>query len=233
MGSFAFAAYAASYLPLGVFLWHILKRDGWRFSVTGLILCLLIPGLIYENAVLAMGSAIGTGGALEQLNRMRFVLHALFGGGLTLVAVDVGQRLGVRWLGHVAVGVAWGIATFIALYSTPFYVGAAMESVMLGGVTRYVTIGSSPLGPLPVIGGTVLCLAIGVLVWRRLKTPLLFIGALAVLVGHAGPSEVVFFTGNLSEIVFILSLLIVEWRLRRYAPQQQRYPTPRWSQARG
>jgi hypothetical protein len=215
MGSVIFAAYAAAYLVLGVLLLRTLQQDSWRFSISTLLLCLLIPALVYENSVLALGIAVGVGETLEALNRARFVLHAFFGGALAIIAADVWQRLDPSQpKRHLTTNVAVGFAILTALAGTPHYLAIPMQSVSLAGVLRYTATASSPLGPAPIIISTLVCLIVGVVVWRHLKNPALAIGSAAVLLGHAGPSQVVFFTGNLSEIIFVAGLLTVEQQVR-------------------
>jgi hypothetical protein len=214
MGSLVFAAYALAYLLLGALLLSTLRRGGWRFSLSALLLCVLVPGLVYENAVLALGTTIGEGKTLEALNRARFVLHAAMGGVLALFAVDLGRRAGVRWLSPTVLGIAGVAAALMAYFGTPTYATVAMGSVEYAGVLRYVAVASSPLGPLPVLVGTAACLVVGIILWRRLGNLALAIGAAAVFIGHAGPSGLTFFLGNLSEIVFVSGLLLIERQLR-------------------
>jgi hypothetical protein len=214
MGSLVFATYALAYVGLGALLLGLLRQDRWRFSLSALLLCVLVPSLVYENAVLALGAAIGEGATLEALNRARFVLHAALGGALALFAVDLGRRAGISWLSPAVLGLAGGAAALMAYLGAPHYARVPMEAVEFAGVVRYVSTVSSPLGPFPILFGTLTCLVAGAMLWRRLANPALAIGAAAVLVGHAGPSQLTFFLGNLSEIVFAAGLLLVERQLR-------------------
>jgi hypothetical protein len=206
--------YALAYVGLSALLLDLLRQDEWRFSLSALLLCVLALGLIYENAVLALGTGIGEGTALEALNRARFVLHAELGGALALFAVDLGGRASVRWLSPAVLGIVAGAAALMGALGALHYAGVAMEAAELAGVLRYVATSSSVLGRLPILFGTLTCLAVGAALWRRLGNPALAIGAAAVIVGHAGPSQITFFLGNLSEIVFVAGLLRVERQLR-------------------
>lgn len=139
MDSVIFIIYAAIYAALvwyGTVLWRK-ERGGrdWRY-----LLFLVTAALIWDNAVLGLGFAIGAGPTLEMLNAARYWLHALITPLLVLVSLDLIRKMDAEWAETAA---ARGFALLytallVALELSTSTLGLRLVPKMENGVLQYV-----------------------------------------------------------------------------------------------
>lgn len=178
------------------------------------LLLLVITALLFDNLVIAMGRRLGEGGLLESLNWLRFLFHVLLTPLLIVTAVDQTRRAGVRWANQrVALIVAWVMAAaLIILGFLSDLAGMVLSPVEHGGTLRYAEIGGGP--PIPSIITIMAIIIVGLFVWRKLRWPWMFAGAMVMFIGAAVPPSVVGpAVGSGAEIALLAGLLATEKRL--------------------
>lgn len=89
----------------------------WRQSGSIRLFLVLLPiiGLVYDNAVIALGSLPGPGELLQSLNVGRFLLHAIITPMLIMAALDMARRAGVGWASNQIVFALFGVFTVILI----------------------------------------------------------------------------------------------------------------------
>ena len=95
MDTVLFLGFASAYALL--LAWSIILMVRRARILPSDLVVFVLAALVYDNAVLGLGSFIGEGGALEALNGARYWLHAFVTPLLVLVAWDTMVRAGVRW----------------------------------------------------------------------------------------------------------------------------------------
>lgn len=211
MTAILYPLYTIAHIALlvwGVRLWP-------RSRSLGLGLLLLVgAALVYDNLIIAIGRLLGEGALLETLNWPRFLFHALFTPLLLVTAVNQAGRAGVGWAGsQVGQAAAWLTALGLILFGLWHdIVGMTLSPVTYGGTLRYVSEGSGP--PIPAIITIIIIIVVGVFIWRPLRWPWMFVGALVMFVGAAIPaSRVGPAVGSGVEIALLAGLLATERRL--------------------
>ncbi|CAM3413541.1 MULTISPECIES: hypothetical protein [Paenibacillus] len=198
---------AALYMALFVYGLVLFKRDpspGLRY-----LLLVVTAGLVWDNGVIGLGRWIGEGRLLEQLNLSRYWVHALATPLLALVSFDLIRRSGSAWARKP--GAAWGAWLVTVLLIVLEVVTVTMDLSLAPshqyGALRYVSTESSG-PPLMVMIVLVPLLLAGVTVWRRERSPLLFIGTILMAAGSAIPIPV---ESSVVTNVFELLLLLTLW----------------------
>ncbi len=163
------------------------------------LLVLVAAALTYDNAVIAVGSTLGEGQTLMVLNAGRFWAHAL----ITPLLVVVGWRLArltrpAVMAGLVAVLVAYGVYTEI--------VRLRLEPLRENGTLRYINAAAEG-PPIAAIVTIVVLIVLGAIVWRRLGTPWLLLGAVAMFIAAALGVHLVWLQ-NFGEAALLASLLL-------------------------
>ena len=145
------------------------KTKNILFLLSGL----LTVGLFYDAAVLAFGTVMADGPVLAALSRMRYVFH---GGLIPLIFALCAYALNAKgfWLKAV-----WGLTVLLcALGITDGFIRVlGVETV--AGVTRYVSV-SAPawaeiVNSLLTFGTVIPLMIVGIVVWKKQKTPRLFL----------------------------------------------------------
>ncbi|MFS0726579.1 hypothetical protein [Paenibacillus sp. 1P07SE] len=216
MDSILFLILAALYLVLlgwGIILLMRDAKPGLRY-----LLLVVTAGLVWDNVLIGLGRWIGEGALLEHLSLTRFWTHALFTPLLTLVAYDLIVRAGSGWARSTfARAAAWvftlALVVLELLYET---IGTSLEAVYEYGALRYTAADSSG-PPIMVILVLIPLFTAGIVLWRRRKSPWLFIGTLLMLVGSAIelPIESSAAT-NVFELLLMTSLWISVHQARRW-----------------
>lgn len=216
MDSVLYLGLAVVYAALLLYGCVLLKRD----SLPGLRYLLLIvtAGLVWDNGVIGIGKYIGEGDLLEGLNVTRFWVHALATPLLVLVSFDLIRKAGSPWASKLAA--AWGAwlltAALIALEVMTETLPLKLQPSMEYGALRYVSTESGG-PPLMVILILIPLLMAGVIVWRRKKTPLLFIGTVLMAAGSAIPIPIESSAAtNVFELLLLLSLWLTVRKLASY-----------------
>ncbi|GIP06082.1 MULTISPECIES: hypothetical protein [Paenibacillus] len=207
MDSVLYLGLAAIYAVLFLYGCVLMRRDaspGLRY-----LLLIVTAGLVWDNGVIGIGKYMGEGDLLEGLNVARFWVHALATPLLVLVSFDLIRKAGSPWTSRPAA--AWGAwlftAALIVLEVVTETLPLKLQPSMEYGALRYV---SSESGgpPLMVILILIPLLTAGIIVWRRKKTPLLFIGTVLMAAGSAIPIPI---ESSAATNVFELLLLLSLW----------------------
>lgn len=203
-----YALAQAALLAWGVRLW---PRS--RSLALGLLL-LVGAALVYDNLIIASGRLLGEGPLLHALNWPRFLFHALFTPLLLVTAVYQAGRGGVGWaasqIGQIA---AWVVALSLITFGVIHdLVGLSLSPTVYGGTLRYAAAGSGP--PIPAIITIVIIIVVGIFVWRQLRWPWMFAGALVMFIGAAVPTSLVGpAVGSGVEIALLAGLLATEQKV--------------------
>jgi hypothetical protein len=208
-----FAAFAVAYAVLLVGGARSASRHGW-WTPANLTL-LVVLGLFYDNALLAVGKAVGEGTPLETLSLGRYWVHAFVTPLLVLVAWHAAARASRAadrwgWLRSRTAGAAAAALTvaLVALELATVLLGLRIEAHETYGVLSYSKV-SDGGPPLMVITVALVLLVAGALVGVLQKWWWLFVGAAAMTLGSAVtlpvPSGAV---TNAFELVLLTSILL-------------------------
>lgn len=185
MDSVIFLAFATVYAALLV--WSLVLVARRRRVVASDLVCLVILGLVYDNAIIGVGAFVGEGEMLESANAARYWLHAFFTPLLVLVAWHIIVRTGVKWATR-----AWALVVAVVLT-----IGLVVYEILVGaagidlvpereyGALSYSDADASEGPPLMVlaVAAVLLIAAITAVVKQRLWW--LFVGTVLMLIGSA------------------------------------------------
>jgi hypothetical protein len=211
----AYVFYACAQAALAVWALRLYRA---RPSAGALTLLLPIAAVVYDNAVVALGSFIGAGGLLEALSLPRFLGHALLTPIWIVTAVAFARRAGAfEKSERLMTSGSW------ALYALAVVVGFVNSVVLLryelveqGDLVYYTNGGGLPGPPFPSIVMTVVVIVCGVLVLRHASWPWMLAGAVFMLLAAAVPVDVVgFVVSNSGEVVLAACLVATESYLQR------------------
>lgn len=182
-----------------------LKSKNLIFLLTGLI-CV---GLTYDALILALGSFMTEGGALMMLSRMRYVLH---GGLIPLIFLICAYALNFQGFWKKAAWVFTGILMVLGIADGCVRV-IGVETV--AGICRYASV-SAPawaeiVNSMLTFGTVIPMMVAGVVVWRKQKTPHLFLSAfLMFLFSGLGAAclELMFYISMYGELLMALFLYL-------------------------
>lgn len=187
MSVLLYALYTLANLILigwGIAVWRRTRRVGT------LLIILVTFGVFYDNLILSLGNALGSGPLLLGLSVPRFVLHQLLLPWLIYAAYEQARAGGHRWANHRAsawIALALTLVV-IALGVLTRLVPLKLEPEVMAGVTRYVAVGTvgPPLVSILSIGFVGI---VGLLLWRRNGWPWEFLVAILVFIGEGVPIE--------------------------------------------
>lgn len=174
-------------------------------------------GLIYDNAIIALGRVIGAGDLLATLNLPRFLVHALITPTLVLVGFHLLKRSGASWaVGRVPQTIICLITTGLIALGLVSYGALQLEATAEFGVLRYHDIsGQGP--PIPAIITIVLLIIFGAIIWYRVQWPWLCLAAVGMFISAAVPMSLVGpIVGSSGEVILALGILTTEaWMQKR------------------
>jgi hypothetical protein len=212
MDTFLYPLITVSYLVL--FIWSFRFFRESSFWGTSWVLFIILA-LIYDNAVLSLGIWIGESDFLEMLNLFRYLLHVLLTPTLVFVALDILRRIQVEWSEYLMVKVFYHLYTFsltvLGIFTDILWID--LKPVEKHGIIRYVA--SEPHLPFATILAVIPLAVSAVVVWRRLRWPVLLAGVALALAGGAfayvtdEPA-----IGSVFELVLMWSLVVTEQLLR-------------------
>lgn len=187
MDSVIFAAFAAAYMLLAA--WGVSMVARRRRLIPSDLALLVVVGLVYDNAVISLGTIIGEGDLLEMLNAGRYWLHAFVTPLLVLVGWHVLVRADERGMRSVAARVV-AVVLAAALIAYEVVVGAvAMELVPRSeyGALTYANDNAPDGPPVMVLIVAAVLLVAGVSIAIRQRWPWLLVGTVLMVIGSAIP----------------------------------------------
>ena len=219
MTSFVFLLYAAGHLAL--FGWALILFLRHRHPATVPLLVVTF-GLVYDNALLAGGAAIGHGDMLERLSVPRFFMHAFGTPLLMLSALGLLRRSGAAWSRSALIAASLAVLTvaMIAVGVEADLLRLELAPKATAGVVSYGNAASHgpPVAPIVTI---IVLIASGVVIWRHKAGPWLLLGAL-VQFAAAAIGDAIVIAGNLGELALLAGLVISDWRLSTAQPIRDR-----------
>lgn len=214
MFTLAYLAYAAGQAALAVWTWTM-----WRREREFWILALMLPmaAVVYDNTIVALGSFIGAGSALEVLTVPRFLGHALFTPIWIIGSVGLMLRTGV----FPRAATALRIASYV-LYAIMAIIGVLNEVVFFegklvtqGDVLYYTNVGRIMSPPPPSLTMVLVTLLAGLVVFWRMRWPWMAVGALLVGAAQAARGvEAAFVVVNSAEVLMAASLALTLWKVQ-------------------
>jgi len=190
-----------------VFTVLLLCRSARTKNIICLLSGLICVGLTYDALVLALGSVMAEGTALAALSRLRYVFH---GGLIPLIflicayALDFkGFWMKAAWLFTgllIALGVADGCVRTIGVET-------------IAGITRYASVTAPAwaeiVNSMLTFGTVIPMMAAGVVVWKKQKTPYLFLSSFLMFAFSglgAACLELMFYISMYGELLMALFL---------------------------
>ncbi|MDR0783589.1 MAG: hypothetical protein LBE83_07525 [Propionibacteriaceae bacterium] len=189
-----------------------------RKSLSALMLILPIAAVVWDNAIVALGAAIGEGPTLVALSWPRFIGHALFTPAWIMTGIGFAWRAGAKGFGTRAMQIGqWLLYAICVVFGTlRSVIYLKMEPATEGGLLYYRNAGSFPGPPIGSILMLLVVLACAVVVWRLTKSPWMFLGAVFMLIAAVLPQEIAGFVfANTGELVMALSLVVTEYLLQK------------------
>lgn len=190
-------------------LWRGSGRSGPFF------LALVLFGLAYDSAIVALGRWLPAGPLLEALSWPRFILHQLILPWIIVSAFEQARAAGLGWAAQPwSARLAWGGAALVMVLGIlTRLVGVGLRPEVIGGLTRYVAEGvSGP--PLVSIVSVGFVGVVGLLLWRAQRWPWTALLVLAVFIVETLPMpDLRLVLGAALEVVLLAALLILEARL--------------------
>ncbi len=190
MDTVLFLGFSAAYLLLLAWGIALLVRRG-RVIVSDAAL-LVLAALVYDNAVLDLGSSVGEGAGLEVANAARYWLHAFVTPLLVLVAWEMVRRAGVRWA-KTTRALIMALALTVALIIYEVVVGAASARLTADreyGILSYSNENAPDGPPIMVLVVAVALLVAGVYLWKRQGWPWLCLATVLMVIGSGVPIPV-------------------------------------------
>ncbi|MFB9329176.1 hypothetical protein ACFFSY_24845 [Paenibacillus aurantiacus] len=219
---YIYAAMAIAYAILLFAALRIMKKRG-TLAQRDLVLLVLF-GLFYDNAVIAIGSAVGEGDTLRVLSYPRFWLHAWFTPLLVVIAADIASSARIRgWYNRTLPFVlAWVVTLGLILYQSLFVTSLEVANLKLEeqfGALRYGTSAESSF-PVMVLAAAAAVLLVGVILAFRRWWPWLLAGVGVLVLGRAIPIEID--SSALTNIFELLLLVSILFTIRRFDRNRDR-----------
>ncbi|MCL2807520.1 MAG: hypothetical protein FWD27_05070 [Coriobacteriia bacterium] len=222
MATFMYIVCAVAQAILAVIAIRLYMKDR---AIGTLMLVLPIAAVVWDNTIVALGATIGEGSLLMALSWPRYIGHALFTPAWIVAGVSFAQRSGAQWLNTKAVNVGqWVLyAVCVVLGFLRSVVFLNMELVAEGGLLYYRNASGFPGPPFGSVIMLFVVLACAVIVWRKIKSPWMFLGSLFMLISVGVPAAVIGFDlTNLGEVVMAASLVYTGYVLLRQKGQPKK-----------
>lgn len=203
--------FAFAYLVLFIFMIRNMRRYGIN-SLSNVLVLVIIP-LIYDNAILGVGSWIGEGQTLEVLNTARYWMHAIFTPLLIVFSLDVLRRARFNWANTSAalwITVIYALAAVVVELIT-VVLDLSLKAETKYGVLSYSTTNSPSGPPIMILMVTLALLVASILLWKRTGWFWMFVGVALMLVGSMVdiPIESGAIT-NAFELILLTSLVMTK-----------------------
>lgn len=205
-------------LYAGLIIWGIWMSLRGQVRLGYYVLFAVTAALIWDNGVMAAGTAVGEGRLLELLNITRYWLHAFCTPLLVMVSFDQIRWAGSSWAStSIMKAVAWLFtAGLIVLELTTHTFSLQLKPLLEYGALRYVPVKEGAGPPVMVLLIMVPLFAAGIILWKRKITPILFLGTALMLAGSmiTLPVESAAIT-NIFELLLIASLWYAVYALQK------------------
>ena len=170
---------------------------------------LICVGLTYDALILALGTFMKEGAALMALSRMRYVLH---GGLIPLIFAICAYALNFKGFWKKAAWVLTGVLIALGIADGCIRV---IGPTTVADVCRYASV-SAPawadiVNSLLTFGTVIPMMIAGIVVWRRQKTPYLFLSAFLMFAFSglgAACLELMFYISMYGELLMALFLYL-------------------------
>lgn len=190
-----------------VFTVMLFSRYARSRNIIFLLSGLICVGLTYDALVLALGSIMADGTALMALSRMRYVFH---GGLIPLIFLICAYALDFRGVWNVIAWVFTGVLIVLGIADGCIR-QIGVETV--AGITRYASVYAPAwaeiVNSLLTFGTVIPMMVAGIVVWRKQKTPHLFLSAFLMFAFSglgAACLELMFYISMYGELLMALFL---------------------------
>ncbi|GAB3706602.1 hypothetical protein [Mariniluteicoccus flavus] len=212
MDTALFLGFGLAYAALLAWGLMLAARHGWATPAN--LPLLVLAGLVYDNLLLGAGRWIGAGPALEGLNLARFWIHALVTPVLVAWALHALRRAGFAWA-----RAGWfqsaSIVAAVGLVVVEFLTevrGLRLVAREEYGALSYTDARPASGPPIMVLVVALVLIIVGALLWKRVRWPWLFAGAVVMTIGSAVEIPV---ASGAATNAFELVLLVSVMRRRR------------------
>lgn len=208
-----FLLLAAVYI--GLFIWALIRQKRWTLMA---FVYLVLFGLIYDNGIIALGRFIGEGALLENLNAMRYWIHALLTPALVLFSLGTLRAAEVEWA-RKQWALYTAITAFVLLVAIEIWQvtwGAELAPVREYGVLKYASIEEAAGPPIMILLVSAALLIAGLIVWKKAGWPWMFVGSVIMGIGSGVtiPVESAAVT-NIFELILLASLVWTKIHLEK------------------
>jgi len=214
MISTIYLIYALILLALTIWSVVLLKRS---YTLGLLLMTLPTAALIYDNAVVGLGGAIGRGELLQALSVGRYLGHVFLPALWILSALALARRSSLTWTGRRELRFAAILLTALLIVVMIFtdLVGISLVPEIEGNTLRYVNENRFGGPPIAATTMTFIVLVLGGGVLAKTRWPWMLAGAaFMLLAGTALYATLGSVATNLGEVLFALSLLTTEAHLQ-------------------
>lgn len=198
---------ALAYIILFVMGWMLIRRYKWRSL--GHVLLIVTAALLYDNGILALGSYIGEGDLLRNLNQARYWLHALCTPLLIVFAWGTLRNANLAWAKKALTLWLTLILTIGSIFTelaTEVW-GIVLKPVSEHGVLSYDKVHHAGIPPAMIIIVTIVLLVTSLIIWWKQRWPVYFLGVLAI--GAAPLIQLIIKTDaahNITELLLMIAL---------------------------
>jgi hypothetical protein len=212
----AFLYPVITFLYIILFIWSLRFFHESSFWGSSWVLFIIV-GLIYNNLILSIGRWIGVGDMLEMLSMFRYLLHVLLTPTLVFVALDILRRIHVEWSEYLSTRIIYNLYTFsltvVGVFTEILWIN--LEPVEVNGIVAYISADSKSHLSYSTLLTLIPLLISGIMVWKRLRWPILIFGVLLALAG--GVLTLIFDSmslGSAFELILMWSLVVTEQKLK-------------------
>ncbi|WP_252504479.1 phospholipid phosphatase [Sporosarcina sp. Marseille-Q4943] len=200
---------------MALLIWGLKGIHTQEFSKWTSVVYLVIIALIYDNGILAIGHWIGEGAVLENLNVIRYWMHAIITPLLVIFSIGTLRESGVSWAKKTWVTTLSILYTIVAILIEIVTVTADLHLQVEKeyGVVSY-TFAEPPSGPpIMILFITLAMLLAGGVLRKKTGWAVFFIGVVIMTIGSAIPFDVASNAiTNLFELILLTALV---WTKRK------------------
>ena len=200
---------------IALLIWGLKGIHAQEVSKWTSVVYLVVMALIYDNGILAIGHWIGEGALLENLNVVRFWVHALVTPLLVLYSIGTLRESGVSWAKKTWVTILAILYTIAAIVIEIVFVTADLQLQVEKeyGVVSYGSVDPPSGPPIMILLITIAMLIASGVLWKKTGWAVFFIGVVIMTIGSAVPFDVDSNAiTNLFELILLASLV---WTKRK------------------